>query len=152
MSSLSDSFVNIQTSSCSVPSTPSWFGEVAVIAHTLRRLGVLAMIEERVRFARRRFGHYDLIDFAVVPLAMRSVVNARWKRSMSAYNRSQIRSWRSLGENAFPIARHSVAFSPRWIKLLLKRCARCFSKICSLGLWRRKKKREGYGIGKEPGG
>ena len=39
-----------------------------MIAHTLRRLNVLATIEERVRFARRRFGHYDLIDFTVVLL------------------------------------------------------------------------------------
>jgi hypothetical protein len=31
-------------------------------------VGVLTAIEERVRFARRRFGHYDLIDFAVVLL------------------------------------------------------------------------------------
>jgi hypothetical protein len=37
-----------------------------VTAHALRHLGVLATIEERVRFARRRFGHYDLIDFVAV--------------------------------------------------------------------------------------
>jgi len=29
---------------------------------------VLSALEERVRFARRRFGHYDLIDFVVVLL------------------------------------------------------------------------------------
>ena len=68
MSSIADSQVSIQTSAQSVPSTPFWFGEVAVIAHYLRRLGVLSAIEERVRFARRRFGHYDLIDFAVILL------------------------------------------------------------------------------------
>ena len=39
-----------------------------MIAHYLRHLGVLSAIEERVRFARSRFGHYDLIDFAVVLL------------------------------------------------------------------------------------
>jgi hypothetical protein len=39
-----------------------------VIAHYLRHQGLLSGIEERVRFARRRFGHYDLIDFAVVLL------------------------------------------------------------------------------------
>ncbi len=44
------------------------FEEVAVAAHALRHLGVLSAIEERVRFARRRFGHYDLIDFVVVRL------------------------------------------------------------------------------------
>src|SRR5689334_7062336 len=60
--------VLIQTSSAVVPSTPLWFGEVAVIAHYLQQVGVLSTIEERVRFARRRFGHYGLIDFAVVSL------------------------------------------------------------------------------------
>src|SRR5207245_10356555 len=60
--------VAIQTSAQSVPSTPSWFSEVTVIAHYLGQQGVLSAIEKRVRFARRRFGHYDLIDFAVVLL------------------------------------------------------------------------------------
>ena len=41
---------------------------MALIAHYLRHQGVLALIEERVRFVRRRFGHYDLIDFVVVLL------------------------------------------------------------------------------------
>jgi hypothetical protein len=65
--SIGDS-VTIQTSPQPVPSTPSWFGEVTVIAHYLEHLGVLAEISERVRFARRRFGHYDLVDFVVVLL------------------------------------------------------------------------------------
>jgi hypothetical protein len=68
MVGITDSSVTIQTSSQSVPSTPSWFGEMTLIAHYLGHLGVLSDITERVRFARRRFGHYDLIDFAVVLL------------------------------------------------------------------------------------
>jgi hypothetical protein len=68
MTSIADSAVTIQTSSQSLPSTPAWFGEVSLIAHYLRQQGVLARIEERVRFARRRFGHYDLIDFVAVLL------------------------------------------------------------------------------------
>jgi hypothetical protein len=68
MSNIADSAVTIQTSSQSVPSTPSWFGEVTLIAHYLRRVGTLANISERVRFARRRFGHYDVIDFVAVLL------------------------------------------------------------------------------------
>ena len=44
------------------------FEEVSLIAHYLKRLGVLSAIEERVRFARRRFGHYELIDFVAVLL------------------------------------------------------------------------------------
>ena len=47
---------------------PPWFGEVTLIARHLQHQGVLAEIAERVRFARRRLGHYDLIDFAVVLL------------------------------------------------------------------------------------
>jgi hypothetical protein len=39
-----------------------------VTAHFLRHVGVLATIEEWVRFARRRFGHYDVLDFVVVLL------------------------------------------------------------------------------------
>src|SRR5437899_448867 len=68
MLSITDSPVTIQTSSQSVPSTPSWFGEVVLIAHYLRHLGVRSALAERVRFARRRFGQYDVIDFIVVLL------------------------------------------------------------------------------------
>ncbi len=68
MISITDSRVSIQSSPQSVPSTPSWFGEVTLIAHYLRRLGVLSALAERVRFARRRFGQYDVIDFVVVLL------------------------------------------------------------------------------------
>jgi hypothetical protein len=57
---------SIQTSSETVPSTSSWFGEVVLIAGYLRKHDVLAKISERVRFARRRFGHYEVIDFLAV--------------------------------------------------------------------------------------
>ncbi len=66
MTSMASSSVTIQTSTQSVPSTPPWFGEVAIMAHHLTLLGTLSAIEERVRFARRRFGHYDVIDFVSV--------------------------------------------------------------------------------------
>ena len=66
MTSIAYSPVNIQTSAHSVPSTPSWFGEVTLFAHHLQRQGVLAAIEEQVRFARRRFGRYEVIDFLAV--------------------------------------------------------------------------------------
>jgi hypothetical protein len=56
MSSIASSGVQIQTSSQSVPSTPSWLGEITLIVHHLQRQGVLAAIEEQVCFARRRFG------------------------------------------------------------------------------------------------
>lgn len=68
MITLASSPVTIQTSEQSVPRVPGWFGEVAVVAHSLQHVGVLATVEEHVRFARRRFGHYDLVDFVVVLL------------------------------------------------------------------------------------
>lgn len=52
------------------------------------------------------------------------------------------------GENAFLIARRSVVFSQLSIKRRSRHYVRCFSKICSLGPWRRRKKREGCGTGK----
>jgi hypothetical protein len=66
MTSIADGAVIIQTSSESVPSTPSWFGEVTLLVSYLRKHGVLTKISERVRFARRRFGHYEVIDFLAV--------------------------------------------------------------------------------------
>jgi hypothetical protein len=66
MTSIADGAVSIQTSSESVPSTPSWFGEVTLLVSYLRQHGVLTKISERVRFARRRFGHYEVIDFLAV--------------------------------------------------------------------------------------
>lgn len=66
MTSIADGAVQIQTSPESVASTPSWFGEVVLLAAHLRQQGVLSKISERVRFARRRFGHYEVIDFLAV--------------------------------------------------------------------------------------
>src|SRR5713226_10277833 len=66
MTSIADGAVIIQTSSESIPSTPSWFGEVVLMAAHLRKHGVLTKISERVRLARRRFGHYEVMDFLAV--------------------------------------------------------------------------------------
>src|SRR5437588_982091 len=41
-------------------------GEVGAVAQVLSHTGILKALEEQVRFSRARFGHYDLIDFAVV--------------------------------------------------------------------------------------
>jgi len=60
------SSVTIQITPESRPSTPSWFGEVAAFAQVLEHTGSLKVIQEQVRFARARFGHYDLIDFVAV--------------------------------------------------------------------------------------
>src|SRR6266702_1907876 len=66
MTTIAYSPVNIQTSAQSVPSVPAWFGEITLMAHYLQHQGVLAAIEEQVRFARRRFGRYEVIDFVAV--------------------------------------------------------------------------------------
>ena len=55
---------------------PPWFGEVVLIAVYLRKHGVLSKISEGVRFARRRFGHYDTIDFLAVQIALREKFRA----------------------------------------------------------------------------
>jgi hypothetical protein len=66
MHSIADGSVLIQTAAHSVPSTPPWFGEVTLIVEHLRKQGVLAAISERVHFARRRFGHYEAMDFLAI--------------------------------------------------------------------------------------
>src|SRR5207247_10584227 len=66
MTSITSFPVSIQASADSVPSLPCWFGEVTLLAQHLQRQGVLAAIEEQVRFARRRFGRYEVIDFVAV--------------------------------------------------------------------------------------
>ena len=66
MISIADGSVDIQTTSESNLSTPCWLGEVVLITAHLRKHGVLTQISERVRFTRRRFGRYDVIDFLAV--------------------------------------------------------------------------------------
>src|SRR5581483_5517098 len=66
MISLADGSIHIQTSSEVQFATPSWLGEAALVASHLRKQGILNKIAERVRFARRRFGRYDVLDFIAV--------------------------------------------------------------------------------------
>lgn len=66
MSTDNPSSLSIQTSTDPIASVLAWFGEVALIAHTLTHLGVLSDISERVRFARKRFGTFEAIDFVVM--------------------------------------------------------------------------------------
>ncbi len=65
---MTHTMVTIQVDPVSVPSTPSWMGEVAGVAQVLRHVGVLKAIQDHVQFARARFGQYDTIDFVVVLL------------------------------------------------------------------------------------
>src|SRR5438876_10339584 len=66
MTTIAYSPVKIQTSAQSVPSIPAWYGEITLMAHYLQKQGVLSAISEQVRFARRRFGRYEVIDFVAV--------------------------------------------------------------------------------------
>src|SRR6266436_9724222 len=66
MTSIIDSSVQIHTSSELTPIPPPWFGEVVLFVTHLKKQGVLTKLCEHVRFARRRFGRYDMIDFLVV--------------------------------------------------------------------------------------
>jgi hypothetical protein len=66
MISIADGSVHIQTTEESNFSPPSWFGEVVLLAGHLRQHDVLTKIAERVRFVRRRFGRYEVIDFLAV--------------------------------------------------------------------------------------
>ncbi len=63
---MTHSTVTIQIAPESVPSTPPWLGEVAAFAQVLVSTGILNSIQQRVRFARARFGQYDTIDFVIV--------------------------------------------------------------------------------------
>src|SRR5260370_4811003 len=64
MHRIADGSIIVQTSSQSVPSTPPWFGEVALIVQYLLKHEILSAVAERVRFARRRFGQYEVIDLS----------------------------------------------------------------------------------------
>src|SRR5256884_8453396 len=66
MDSIADGSIIVQTSSRSVPSTPPWFGEAALIVQDLRKHEILSTEASRVRFARRRFGQDEVIDFLAV--------------------------------------------------------------------------------------
>jgi hypothetical protein len=68
MTSIADGSVCIQTSSVSVPAPPSWLGELVLLTTHLRKHGMFEKITKQVRFTRKRFGRYEVIDFLAVLL------------------------------------------------------------------------------------
>jgi hypothetical protein len=58
--------VQIETTAETRPSVPDWFGEIRLLAQHWKQQGVVSAIQEQVRFARRRFGTYEVIDFVVM--------------------------------------------------------------------------------------
>jgi len=63
---MTEASVTIQITPTSLPSIPTFMGEVTTFAQVLTHTGVLKTIQEQVRFARARFDTYDLIDFVAV--------------------------------------------------------------------------------------
>jgi hypothetical protein len=64
--------LQVETTAKTRPSVPNWFGEITLLAQHWKHTGVLAAIQEQVRFARRRFGTYEVIDFVVMLLGYAS--------------------------------------------------------------------------------
>ena len=109
--SITDGSIIVQASSQSVPSTPPWFGEVALIVQYLRKHEILSAIAEQVRFARRRFGQYEVIDF----LAVLFGYAISGERTLEAFYQrlhpiASADHWRSSGASACPPAPRSAAF------------------------------------------
>ncbi len=74
---MTHSSLTIQIAPESRPATPFWMGEVAAFAHRLTHERILKAIEDQVRFAHARFGHYDVIDFVAVQIGVNACVNLR---------------------------------------------------------------------------
>jgi hypothetical protein len=58
--------VNIQTEASPIPSVPAWFGEVALVAHTLTPWVYFPKSPSVFASRGLRFGTYEVIDFLVV--------------------------------------------------------------------------------------
>src|SRR5436305_1779864 len=65
-SSMTHSSVRIQITPESKPVLPFWMGEVAAFAQVLTQTDRLSAIAGQVRFARARFGQYEVIDMVAV--------------------------------------------------------------------------------------
>lgn len=66
MTSIAAGSVEIQTTAELNVSVPAWCGEVVLISRYLQKQSILKKINEQVRFARKRFGHDETIDFLAV--------------------------------------------------------------------------------------
>ena len=110
MTSIADVSVRIQTSSDSVPSTPCWFGEVALLIPYLRKRGILSAINSQVRLARRRFGRYEVIDFLAVLFGYALSGERTLGRSMNSSCLLRSPSWPCSIARTCLLARRSHVF------------------------------------------
>ncbi len=105
MTNITDNTVKIQTTSESNTSTPAWFGEVVLISRYLQKHDILSKINEHVRFARKRFGRYEIIDFLAVQIALRHQWRTDPGRTFtSGSSPLRVRSWRYLIVISSPLA------------------------------------------------
>src|SRR5438874_8329941 len=121
--------VKVQIAPSSVPATPSWFGEVAVLAHVLTQFGVLDAIQQRARFARARFGLYDTIDFVVVLIGYAVSGEPTLKAFYERLGLLLPRSWLSLAATPFPVIPPSAVFSRLLISQVSKPSGFSFKRI-----------------------
>jgi hypothetical protein len=73
--------VDIHTTPVSQPSIPPWFAESVLLASYLRNHGLLEALNTQVRLVRKRFGHYEVIDF--LALLLGSAISG--ERTLQAY-------------------------------------------------------------------
>src|SRR5260370_7248237 len=66
---MTHSHVRFQVDPGSAPLIPAGMEEVGGVADGIKETGVIAAIEQKVQFARARFGVYDTIDFVMVLFA-----------------------------------------------------------------------------------
>src|SRR6266700_3839346 len=152
MNSIADGSVIVQTSADSLPCPPPWWGELVLLSQHLRKQGILSRLTEGIRFERRRFGHYELIDFLVVLFG--SAVSSEhtlegfyeavqpWAHPfMALFGRDRLPSRSALSRALAALTAQSS-----------KPCACCFSTICWPDLWVRKPRSRGSGIEKPSNG
>src|SRR6266496_3317939 len=80
--------VHVQIAPTSVPSMPSWLGEVAVLAHVFSQLGLQKAIEERVRFARARLGERTCLIRQRFPAFWQPLIKGPLKRSARSFKKT----------------------------------------------------------------
>jgi hypothetical protein len=122
MTSIASSSVSIQTSAHAAPSPPPWFGEVALLSQYLRKQGVLVAIRAQMRFARRRFGRFEVIDFVAVLFGY----TISGERTLEAFYQ-RLRPWASafmalFGRDRLPsrsaLSRFLAALTPEPVEAL----------------------------------
>jgi hypothetical protein len=86
------------------------FEEATLIVEHLRKQGVLSAMSERVRFARRRFGRYEVIDFVAVLFGYAISGERTLEAFYEGLEPFAMPSWRCLSVTACRPARPARAF------------------------------------------